>query len=173
MSTLKGIAALVCVCAIGAGMFLYLMLGMLCLALRDGFVAVTSVIKGRWSGKRDQPKIFYGGRDGVPNLVMDADGFVEPPVVSSSSPSRRRDVQVGVIGSAHSALLNYSSGQPWRTGVAAVGVFQADGSVKVLEFPRDPAERQRLIDSRPQRLAPATPGGDTVVSIQSRAGKKN
>jgi hypothetical protein len=70
-------------------------------------------------------------------------------------------------------LLNYSSGQPWRNGVAAVGVVQADGGVKVLEFPSDPAERQRLIDSRPRRVDHATLDGDNVVFIHGRAGKKS
>lgn len=177
MNTLKGIAALVCFCAIAAGMFLFLMLGVLCLSLRDGILAAGKGISRRLRGEGkqgDQPKIFYGGRDGVPNLVMDADGFVEPPAaLSQSSPSGRRVVQVGHLVAEASPWLNYSSGQPWRHGVAAVGVVQADGSVKVLEFPSDPAERQRLIDSRPRQVDHATLDGDTVVFIHDRAGKKS
>lgn len=179
MNTLKGIAAVVCFCAIAAGMFLFLMLGVLCLSLRDGILAASKSISRRLRGEGkqgDQPKIFYGGRDGVPNLVMDADGFVEPPAALSQSPSSRsgrRGVQVGHLIPAESPFLNYSSGQPWRNGVAAVGVVQADGSVKVLEFPSDPAERQRLIDSRPRRVDHATLDGDTVVFMHGRAGKKS
>jgi hypothetical protein len=175
MSTLKGIAALVCFCAIGAGMFLFLMLGMLCLALRDGILAAGKGISRRLRGEGkpgDQPKIFYGGRDGVPNLVMDAEGFVEPPAaLSLSSRTSRRGMQVGHLIPEGSPWLSYSSGQPWRNAVAAVGVVQADGGVKVLEFPSDPAERQRLIDSRPRRVDHATLDGDTVVFIHGRAGK--
>lgn len=179
MKTLKGIAALVCVCAFGAGMFLFLMLGVLCLSLRDGILAAGKGISRRLRGEGkpgDQPKIFYGGRDGVPNLVMDADGFVEPPAAlsqSSSSATGRRGMQVGRLIPEGSPLMSYGSGQPWRNGVAAVGVVQADGGVKVLAFPSDPAERQRLIDSRPRRVDHATLDGDTVVFIHGRAGKKS
>jgi hypothetical protein len=87
MKTLKGIALLVGFCAIGVGMFLFVVLGMLCLALRDGFFAAVGGIRRRLRGEsklRNEPKIFYGGRDGVPNLVMDADGFVEPPAALGS-----------------------------------------------------------------------------------------
>jgi hypothetical protein len=160
-------------------MFLFLMLGVLCLSLRDGILAAGKGISRRLRGEGkpgDQPKIFYGGRDGVPNLVMDADGFVEPPAAlsqSSSSASGRRGMQVGRLVPAGSPLLSYGSGQPWRNGVAAVGVVQADGGVKVLAFPSDPAERQRLIDSRPRRVDHATLDGDTVVFIHGRAGKKS
>lgn len=175
MNTLKGIAALVCFCAFGAGMFLFLMLGVLCLSLRDGILAAGKGISRRLRGEGKfggQPKIFYGGRDGVPNLVMDADGFVEPPQTHApSSFSGRRGMPVGHLIPEGSPLLSYSSGQPWRNGVAAVGVVQADGGVKVLEFPSDPAERQRLIDSRPRRVDHATLDGDTVVFIHGRAGK--
>lgn len=167
MKTLKAIAAFFCVCAIGAGMFLYLVLGMLFLALRDGFFAIAR----RLSGKRDQPKVFYGGRDGVPNLVMDADGFVEPPSSSAtSSPSPRRQ-HVGHLIPAGSQLHGYQSGQPWRHG-AAVGVMH-DGRMKILQFPVSAAERQRLIDSRPQPVDHGTLGGDTIVSIHGRASKKS
>lgn len=177
MSTLKGIAALVCVCAIGAGMFLFLMLGMLCLALRDGILAAGKGISRRLRGEGkpgDQPKIFYGGRDGVPNLVMDADGFVEPPAaLSLSSRTSRRGMQVGHLIPEGSPWLSYNSGQPWRNAVAAVGVVQADGGVKVLEFPRDPAVRQRLIDSRRQHVDHAALDGDTIVIFHGRAEKKS
>ena len=176
MNTLKGIAALVCFCAIAAGMFLFLMLGVLCLSLRDGILAAGKGISRRLRGEGkqgDQPKIFYGGRDGVPNLVMDADGFVEPPAaLPLSSRTSRREMQVGLIPD-ESPWLSYSSGQPWRNAVAAVGVVQADGGVKVLEFPRDPAERQRLINSRRQRVDHATLDGDTIVIFHGRADKKS
>lgn len=174
MKTLKGIALLVGFCAIGVGMFLFVVLGMLCLALRDGIVAVGKGISRRLRGesKQDnQPKIFYGGRDGVPHLVMDADGFVEPPSSSAtSSPSPRRQ-HVGHLIPAGSQLHGYQSGQPWRHG-AAVGVMH-DGRMKILQFPVSAAERQRLIDSRPQPVDHGTLGGDTIVSIHGRASKKS
>ena len=44
MNTLKGIAAVVCFCAIAAGMFLFLMLGVLCLSLRDGILWMTPLV---------------------------------------------------------------------------------------------------------------------------------
>ena len=174
MKTLKGIALLVGFCAIGAGMFFIVVFGMLFLAMRDGFFAVVGGIRRRLRGESKQdnePKIFYGGRDGVPHLVMDADGFVEPPLSSSSSSPSSRRQHVGHIIPAGSQLHGYQSGQPWRHG-AAVGVMR-DGRMKILQFPVSAAERQRLIDSRPQPVDHGTLGGDTIVSIHGRASKKS
>jgi len=178
MKTLKGIALLFGFCAIGAGMFLFVVFGMLFLALRDGFFAVVGGISRRLRGeskRRNEPKVFYGGRDGVPNLVMDADGFVEPPLASafsspSSSPSSGRQ-HVGHLIPAGSQLHCYKSGQPWRHG-AAVGVMQ-DGAMRILQFPVSAVERQRLIDSRQKPVDHGTLGGDTVVFIHGQAGKKS
>lgn len=176
MKTLKGIALLVGFCAIGAGMFFIVVFGMLFLALRDGFFAVVGGIRRRLRGeskRSNEPKVFYGGRDGVPNLVMDADGFVEPPLAStSSSPSSGRQ-HVGHIipAGAGSQLHGYQSGQSWPQ-CAAVGVMH-DGRMKILQFPVSAAERQRLIDSRPQPVDHGTLGGDTIVSIHGRASKKS
>ena len=174
MKTLKGIALLFGFCALGAGMFLFVVFGMLFLALRDGFFAVVGGISRRLRGEsklRNEPKVFYGGRDGVPHLVMDADGFVEPPLASAfSSPSSGRQ-HVGHLIPAGSQLHGYQSGQPWRHG-AAVGVMH-DGAMKILQFPVSAAERQRLIDSRKRPVDHDTLGGDTVVFIHGRTNIKS
>lgn len=127
MKTLKAIGTVLLVCAIGVCMFLYICLGMLCLALRDCFLALAKRVTGRLRGDRYQPKIFYAGRDGVPNLVVDADGFVEPPATGDSA---------------------VAAGKPWRQSTAACAVQPKGGTVTILTFPTDAAERKRLIDSR-------------------------
>ena len=168
MKTLKGIALLIGFCAFGAAAFLFVTVGILCLALRDGFMAIVHRLNGQH--KRYQPKVFYGGRDGVPNLVMDADGFVEPPQRVIQPETRRH---VGHIIPADSALLGYNKEASWRHGVAAVGVMQPGGEVKILEFPMDPVERQRLIDSRPQPADHDTLGGDTLVFLHGKSRRES
>jgi len=175
MKTLKGIALLFAFCAIGAGGFLILVLGMLCLVLRDGFFAIAGAIGRRLRGeskRRNEPKVFYGGRDGVPNLVMDADGFVEPPLnLASTSHSGRKQIQVGHLVPAGSQFQGYNKEASWGNG-ATVGVLGPDGEMKILQFPASAAERQRLIDSRKKPVDHGTLGGD-IVFIHGRSSKKS
>lgn len=176
MKTLKGIALLFAFCAIGAGGFLILVLGMLCLALRDCFFAAAGAIGRRLRGeskRSNEPKVFYGGRDGVPNLVMDADGFVEPPqAVSSLSPAGLKAMEVGHLVPAGRQFPGYNTEASWGNG-PTVGVLGPDGKMKILQFPDSAAERQRLIDSRKKPVDHGTLGGDTVVFIHGRSSKKS
>ncbi|CAN5163019.1 hypothetical protein BH11CYA1_BH11CYA1_08200 [soil metagenome] len=169
MNILKGIALLIGFCALGAAALLFFTLGMLALALRDGFFAVVDGVSRRLRGESkpsSQPKVFYGGRDGVPNLVMDADGFVEPPqAVIQPAPALR--LHVGHLIPADSPLNRYNPAASWGKGGASVAVMQPGGELKILEFPTDPVVRQRLIDSRPKLSNHDTLGGDTIVSIHA------
>jgi len=141
----------------------------------------------RGNAKSSEPKMFYGGVDGVPHLVMDSDGFVEPPAQRFDSQEHGHSITSGgFAGSKYRGGFSgvnmghmvdskpYASGGKWPKPSVAIGVAGADGrmEIKVLEFPQTDAEKRRLIAGRKSKPSTAPIGGEKVVDIKFYHGKR-
>jgi|GEM_PF-2156021 len=132
------------------------------------------------SAKSSEPKMFYGGVDGVPNLVMDSDGFVEPPAQRFDTPAQGPSITSGgLVGSKYRGGFSgvnmghmvdskpNASGGKWPKPSVAIGVAGAEGRVelKVLAFPQTDAEKRRLIAGRKRQVNNAPISGEKVVQL--------
>ena len=146
-------------------------------------VAVSTIAAREYVGRRrgrsarsSQPKTFYPGVDGVPHLVMDADGFVEPPAqighsISSaptgSAGSKYRGSAGVNMGHMVDTTPQYKSGGQWPKPSVAIGVVGDNGRMedKVVEFPTTDADKRRLIAGRKRQPSTAPIGGEKVVQL--------
>lgn len=189
MNTLKGIGLFLALCALGVGYFCFIAIGMLCLAIRDGFVAVGQGTARRLRGERylrHQPRTFVAGQDGVPHLVMDADGVVEPPatqprlsvVPAVQSPAPLAGVDTPFCGTSHRSSfrgvnmghvnqpVGGTSGQtrPIRTGVPHLSLVPPVIRT-VVPFPATAEEKARLIAGRRGPVFVPSSNGVRVVDL--------
>jgi hypothetical protein len=160
MKILKAIGSFLFVSLLAIGFGLFLAIGVAVLALGDFFRFLGRRSAARMRGERlgrnlRAPLIYPQG-----HLVMDADGFVEPPPHAGFSPQSH----YGQAMRTGAALTTLASA-PRSTSAVATAFDTPVAGFKVLEIPSDSAARERLKATRKGQPVNLPPGGDKIVYL--------
>jgi len=181
MKILKAIGTALFVGLLAIGFVLFIVIGMAVIALGD-FVRFMGIrYSARLRGDRFRPDQYVAAHYDGPRLVMDADGFVEPPQSRALALAQRPPLQlVRMTGSDFGVLPSYGDSQSVRPGLRTSGLrtpagfagglrSPVDSGVKVLEFPVDPAAHRRLQAAcELERISQSGVNSNLVVLSQHR-----
>jgi hypothetical protein len=161
MKALKAFGTLLLFCLFGLAIGLFLVIGVAFLALGDLIRFTGRRFKERLRGDRFKPNSYVPVRYDGPRLVMDADGFVEPPAV-------RELAYGGLVRRGGALTVTPSPSSAARRNTASVlAVRTPQVGRKILYFPVDAAARERFQIARGTTTIDAPVGGGKVIYFAS------
>jgi hypothetical protein len=200
MKILKCIGAIIVVPLLAVAIGLVIVIGIAAMALGDFLRFMGRRFKARLRGDRFRSNKYVPAVYDGPPLVIDADGFVEPPQSRQPSLGQRPQLKLVSLAGRDGGALPVASFESRRTGGRASSVrtpagFAAgvrtpavvvrsplykggpsllDTGVKVLDFPVDPVAQRRLQAARElDQISQSGANVNLVVLAQHRRQPNN